>query len=97
MAQKLTKVQRIFFIGIMAFVASCAPGPPPPPMFPGFEWLIIGLIVFVSIFLWKEISFKEPLKTNYLTEAINAINRQLKELEKKIDELGKKQDQSKDT
>jgi len=93
MNQKLKKTQGIYFIGIIALLAGCTPGPPPPPIFPGFEWLIIGFIIFVSIFLWKKISSKEPVKTDYLTEAINAINKQLKELEKKIDELGKKQDQ----
>ena len=87
------KTKLIYSLGILAFLTSCAPGPPPPPIFPGFEWVIIAVVIFLGVFLWKKYLTKEPLKTNYITEALNAINQQLKELEKKMDELEKKQDQ----
>ncbi len=83
----------IYSLGILAFLTSCAPGPPPPPIFPGFEWVIIAVVIFLGVFLWKRYSTQEPLKTNYITDALNAINQQLKELEKKIDALEKKQGQ----
>ncbi len=89
----------VYLLGLIFLLTGCAPGPPlpPPPLiFPGFGWLIIGLIIFLFIFLWKKYESDKPIKTDYLTEAINAINQQLKELEKKIDELAKKQDQGKD-
>ncbi len=86
----------IYFLGSIVLLTGCAPGPPPPlpPIFPGFEWIIIAVVIFLGVFIWKRYSAKEPLKTNYITEALNAINQQLKQLEKKIDELEKKQDQN---
>jgi len=88
------KTKLIYTLGILAFLTSCTPGPP-PPIFPGFEWVIIAVLIFLGVFLWKRYSTQEPLKTNYITDALNAINQQLKELEKKIDELEIKQDQEK--
>ncbi len=85
----------IYFIAIFPLLNGCAPGPPPPPIFPGFEWVIIAVVIFLGFFLWKRLSTQKPLETNYITDALNAINQQLKELEKKIDELEKKQDHEK--
>jgi len=96
--KKLKKTKLIYFIGILALLTGCAPGPPPPPpIFPGFEWVIIALVIFLGVILWKKYSAKEPLKTDYITEALNAINQQLKELEIKIDALEKKQGQEKES
>ena len=82
------RIKWIYLLGIIPFFTGCAMGPPPPPpVFPGFEWLIIGLMVFIGIFLWKKFDSSEPLKTHYLTEVLNAINQRLKILEKKIDNL----------
>ena len=95
MDKKSKQIKSIYFLGIFIFITGCTPGPPPPPLFPGFEWLIIALAIFLAVFLWKRYLTEKPLKTNYLTDALNAINQQLKILEKKIDELEKKQDQEK--
>ncbi len=95
MNKKLKITKLIYFLSILVLLTSCAPGPPLPPIFPGFEWVIIALVIFLGVILWKRYLTQEPLKTNYITEALNAINQQLKELEKKIDELEKKQDQEK--
>ncbi|RLB79421.1 MAG: hypothetical protein DRH24_12625 [Deltaproteobacteria bacterium] len=89
MDKKSKKTKWIYLISIIPLLAGCAPGPPLPPIFPGFEWLIIGFTIFLGIFVWKKYSSEEPVKTNYLTGAINDINHKLKELEKKIDELEK--------
>ncbi len=99
MHKRIKNIKTICLISSVFMLTGCAPGPPlpPPPMiFPGFGWIIIGLIVFLSIVLWKKIPPNEPIKIDYLTEAINAINKQLKELEKKIDELGGEQDREQD-
>jgi hypothetical protein len=95
MKNRFQKPKIIYVSGIFILLTACTPGPPPPPppIFPGFEWLIIALVVFLGVFLWKKYLTQEPVNTNYITEALNAINQQLKELEKKIDELEKKQDQ----
>jgi len=70
------------------------PRPPPIPILPRFEWLVVGLIIFAGAVLWKKVIFKEPVREEYLTEAINDINDQLLEIEKKIDELKKDRDRS---
>jgi len=78
--------------GMFFLLTGCAPGPPIPPIFPHFEWLIITfiLIVFFCILGWQKFLPEKPVKIDYLTEALNAINQKLIELEKKIDELEKK-------
>ena len=97
MNKRSKKTKLIFLLGILVFLTSCAPGPPPPPpIFPGFEWVIIAAIILFGIFLLKTFSTKKPLETNYITDALNAINQQLKELEKKIDALEKKQNHERD-
>ncbi len=85
------KTKLIYLSGILVFLTSCAPGPPPPPIFPGVEWIIIAVVIFLGVFLLKRVPVKKPEETNYITDALNAINQQLKELEKKIEELEKKQ------
>ena len=97
MNKRSKKTKLIFLLGILVFLTSCAPGPPPPPpIFPGFEWVIIAVAIFLGIFLLKRASTKNPLETNYITDALNAINQQLKELEKKIDALEKRQNHEKE-
>ena len=95
MNKESKRTKLIYFLGIFVFLTSCTPGPPPPPIFPGFEWIILASVIFLGVFLWKKYLTKDPIKTNYITEALNAINQQLKELEKKIDELEKKLDHGK--
>ena len=96
MNKSSNKTKLFYLLGILAFLTSCAPSmPPPPPIFPGFEWIIIAVIIFLGVFLLKRTQDKKPEDTNYITDALNAINQQLKELEKKIDELEKKQDNEK--
>ncbi len=76
-------------------VAGCAPGPP-PPVFPGLlgfglGWLAVGVLIWIGILLWKRQGPPEPCRTDYLTEALNAVNERLVILEEKIEQLGKKQ------
>ncbi|MHB2154684.1 hypothetical protein ACX8XN_09840 [Calditrichota bacterium GD2] len=85
----------LYILWTLTLLTGCAPGPPPPPPLPGFEWLIFGLAIFLCFTVWKKYSPKETQKTNYLTDALNAINRKLEELEKKMDELEKKQNPEK--
>ncbi len=90
------KAKIIYYFSLIIFfadLAGCAPGPPPPPppIFPGFEWLIIAIVIFLGIVAWKKYSSTESLKTDYLTETLNAINKQLKQLEKKIEQLEENQ------
>jgi len=72
-------------------VSGCAPGPL-PPLFPGLVgfglgWLAVGLLVWIGFLMWKKYGSTDPLKTDYLTEALNAVNRRLSALEEKIEEL----------
>ena len=93
MGKKLKKkTQWIYLSGIIPFLTGCTPGPPLPPIFPGFEWLIIGFVVWIGIVLWRKHASAEPLKTHYLTEVLNAINQRLKILEGRIGELEEKKD-----
>ena len=86
----------VYIWGFLLLFTGCAPGPPPPPpVLPGFGWLIIGLVIFLGVTLWKSYSARDPLNTNYLTESLNAINKRLKELEKKIEEMEQKLNQEK--
>ncbi len=95
---KQSKNTPLIFFGLVALLSGCAPGPPLPPIFPGFDWLIMAfvIVVFSGVFGWRKFSSEKPVKTDYLAEALNAINQKLIELEKKIDILEKKQDQEKD-
>ncbi len=95
MNNKSKKTKWIYFISIVLLFAGCALGPP-PPIFPGFEWLIIAIVIWIGIFLWNKYSYEKPEEPSYLTETLNAINQRLKELEEKINELRKKQNQEKD-
>ena len=78
------KTKWIFSLGIISFLTGCAPPPPLPPIFPGFEWLIIGIVIWIGVFLWKKYSSEKPVQKDYVTDALNAINNQLKILEKRI-------------
>ncbi len=95
MNKRSKKTKLIYLLGVLVFLTSCSPGPPPPPIFPGFEWVIIAVVILLGVFLLQRVPTKKPLETNYITDALNAINQQLKELEKKIDELEKKQNHEK--
>ncbi len=99
MKQFLTKNKKWLALPLLALLATgCAPGPPPPPLFPGFEWIIVAiLIIAAGILLWRKLDVSQPKKEDHLTEVLNDIYRQLKNLEKKIDQLekqNKKEDKS---
>jgi len=81
---------RLFPLVLIPFIAGCAPGPPLPPLFPGFEWLIIALAIWLAAFLWKKHISTEPLQSHYITEMLNAIHQQLNALEKRIELLEKR-------
>ncbi len=96
MNEKIERATSAVLMLAVFFLAGCTPGPPPPPIFPGFEWLVVGFIVLIAaILLWRRCSPKETSKTDYLTDAINAMSKRIEELEKKIDELNKKQNKKK--
>ncbi len=84
------KTAWIYLPGIAVVFTGCAPGPPPPPIFPGFDWLVIGTVFLIWIFLWKKYASAAPSKTHYLTDMLNAINQRLKVLEDKIKKLEEK-------
>lgn len=73
---------------MVLLVSGCAPGPPPPPVFPGLEWIIVAVLVIAAgILLWRKLDVSRPSKDDHLTEVLNEMNRQLKNLEDKIDKL----------
>jgi len=73
---------------ITIMVTGCAPGPPPPPIFPGLEWIIVAVLVIAAgILLWRKLDVSQPAKEDHLTEVLNAINQRMKILEEKIDKL----------
>ncbi len=82
---------------IVLLITGCAPGPPPPippGLFSaGIGWILVGLLVWGAILLWKNFNSNKVTKTDYLIDALNAINDRLSALEKKINqsERNKKQ------
>ncbi len=80
----------VFIVIVVLLATGCAPGPPPPPVFPGFEWIIVAVLVIAAgVLLWRKLDVSQPKKEDHLAEVLNAIHRQLKELEEKIDKLEK--------
>ncbi|RUM74159.1 MAG: hypothetical protein DSZ10_02110 [Sulfurovum sp.] len=82
---------------IVLFIAGCAPGPP-PPMPPGLfsagiGWIMVGLLVWGVILLWKNLNSTKTTNMDHLTDALNAINDRLAALEQKMNqaERNKKQ------
>jgi len=92
MQGSLRKRTRLWSIlAIASLLTGCAPGPPPPPIFPGLfgfglGWLITGILIWTG-FLFLKNRPKEKPKTDHLTEAMNAINQRLKVLEEKIEQM----------
>ena len=86
---------------LVLLVTGCAPGPPPPPVFPGFEWIIVAVLVIAAgVLLWRKLDVSRPTKDDHITEVLNDIHRQLKTLEKKMDKLekrNKKEDKKNET
>ncbi len=79
-------------------VSGCAPGPPPPPIPPGLPgmiigWIVIALLVWCAVLLWKHLSSAKTDKTDHLTNAINSMNKRIVRLEKKMDELERNKEQ----
>jgi hypothetical protein len=91
MKRFIQKSKKWLWLPVIAFlVTGCAPGPPPPPVFPGFEWFIIAVLVMgAGILLWRKLDVSKPPKEDHLTEVLNEMNRQLKKLEEKLDNLEK--------
>ncbi len=80
----------IFMFIVVLLATGCAPGPPPPPIFPGFEWIIVAVLVIAAgVLLWRKLDVSQPKKEDHFAEALNAIHHQLKELEEQIDRLEK--------
>ena len=76
-------------------VCGCAPGPL-PPIFPGLVgfglgWLLVALLVWIGFLLWEKHGSPDSPKTDYLTEALNAVNQRLTILEDKIAQIEKGQ------
>ena len=89
------KKQIGWFALALVFLSGCAPGPPAPPMPPG-SWMagvgglfLLGLVFLAAVF-WKSFAEPKPPRTNYLTDALNDIQKRVKELEKKIEKLEEK-------
>jgi outer membrane murein-binding lipoprotein Lpp len=93
MRRYLCKETKWFLVLIIAlFVAGCAPGPPPipPGLFgAGFGWLMVGLLVWGAILLWKNLNSTKTTKTDHLADALNAINERLTALEEKMEQSEK--------
>ncbi len=78
---------------IVLLITGCAPGPPPPippGLFSaGIGWILVGLLVWGAILLWKNFNSNKVSKTDHLADALNAINDRLSALEKKINQSEK--------
>ncbi len=97
MSKYLCKRTKMFPVLIIALlIAGCTPGPPPPippGLFrAGISWIVIGLLVWGAILLWKNLYSTKITKTDHLTDVLNDINDRLIALEKKMNQLkrGKK-------
>ncbi len=88
------KINWLPVLAMTLVVSGCAPVPPPPvspELFSlGFWWLIVGLLLWIGIIGWEKYGSSKPPKTDYLSEALNAINRRLTILEEQIELLKKK-------
>ena len=82
---------------IILFIAGCAPGPPPPippGLFSaGISWIVVGLLVWGVILLWKNLNVTKITKTDHLTDALNAINDRLNALEEKMNQQERDKEQ----
>ncbi len=81
-------------LAVVLAATGCAPGPP-PPVFPalfgfGVGWLIVALLAWIGIMLWKRHGPEPSRRTDYLTEAINGIHKRLNLLEDRIEQLEKR-------
>ena len=90
------RTARLSLPAAAVLIAGCAPGPP-PPLFPGLfgiglVWLLVGLAVWLGVALWKKRERPAAPKTDYLTEALNAVNKRLAVLEEKMEKLGKERE-----
>ncbi len=90
------KIRSAPLLAVVLTAGGCAPGPP-PPVFPalfgfGVSWLIVGLLAWIGVMLWKRRGPEPPRRTDYLTEAINGIHKRLNLLEDRIEQLEKRRD-----
>ncbi len=78
-------------LSILMVITSCAPGPHPPlpPWLfdAGANWIAMILLVWISLFLWKNLNISRSHNPDHLAEALNAINDRLTVLEEKIEQL----------
>ena len=82
---------------ILLLITGCAPGLPPPippGLFSaGIGWIVVGLLIWGAILLWKNLNSTKTNKTDQLTDVLNAINERLTALEEKINQLEKNKKQ----
>ncbi len=82
---------------ILLLITGCAPGLPPPippGLFSaGIGWIVVGLLIWGAILLWKNLNSTKTNKTDQLTDVLNAINDRLTTLEEKINQLEKNKKQ----
>ncbi len=82
---------------ILLLITGCAPGLPPPippGLFSaGIGWIVVGLLIWGAILLWKNLNSTKTNKTDQLTDVLNAINDRLTALEEKINQLEKNKKQ----
>ncbi len=76
---------------ILAFIGGCAPGPP-PPVPPGLfsnllSWILVALLVWICVLLWRNATKGPDKKTDHLADAMNQINERLSVLEEKIEQM----------
>ena len=82
---------------ILLLITGCTPGPPPPippGLFSaGIGWIVVGLLIWGAILLWKNLNSTKTNKTDQLTDALNAINDRLTALEEKMNQPEKNKEQ----
>ncbi len=96
MKQFLSKNKKWFWLSaVILLVTGCAPGPPPPPVFPGFEWIIVAVLVIAAgVLLWRKLDVSQPKKEDHFTEVLNDIHRRLRDIEEKLDKTDKKENKN---
>ncbi len=84
------RIRSVPVLILVLIISGCAlgPAPPIPPglLGGGMNWIVVGLLVWSVILLWRNLNSNKTTRTDHLIDAINNISDRLATLEKKINQ-----------